>query len=866
MSQKRTSTNISETDSSAPDDDPNKIDERNKTRRVSTNAPVSAATSLQLGTAVATEDIAVANTASAAANRVESMKSIGARIQDLFHSDNAKINVTLADLNMDCMNDENKRDDFAMAGGCLALVLLLKKCLDKGIDSIPACAKVTELNELPELVTLHKSLGVITNLMSKHDGSRLGITAIGGAEAVVKVAMTFPKCQALQEAACGALLIFTHRNNISGKQKIIESGGIEVLLAAVNNHLNSDNLCKYACTALCNIFERENKENIRLLSNLGGATAIAKVRKEWQDDDTIQVWVRCLAKLIGTDMNSWTGIMLVATPVATKKVTAANTALTATKHEETVESIGDMIVDLAHSDNAEVDANLDTLNLDLLGDKSKGYKIQVAGGCHALVLLLEKCLAEAIAKSPACDQVTELHELAELTTLHKTLHIMIRLSCHHFESKVGIAVVGGVEAVIKAMKTFPNCYKLQEFAIIFLLNLAICSIGKKRIIEADGMEYLLTAINNHLNSDNLCRCACIALSNIIEKENKEVIRLLISLDGATAVANVSKEWPDGDAAQAWMRLAKLIGKEITSWADKEYDDPTPSEERNKVRRVSTNASTSSTVSLQVDTPVANVKVTALNTASVAVATATKQEDELMESIGQMIRDLAHSDNVEVTAVLDSLNLDLLEDKKKCYKIQVAGGCHALVLLLLKCLAKATDEHLECNQVTELNELPELITLHKTLHILNRLTHNLDESKVGIAVVGGVEAVIKVMKTFPKCKELQEYACFLAHNLASCFVGKKRIMEADGMEIFLAAINNHLDHADTCERAFSVLMIVMADSNDNTDLFMDLGGATAAAKVKRKWPKNDRIQTGMCHLSKPIAAYFNRSAKQICAKK
>jgi hypothetical protein len=92
MSQKRKSTRISETDSSGADDDPaNPKEESNKARRVSTDASVSAATSLQLGTAVATEDIAVANTASAAANHVESapMKSIGARIQDLFHSDNA---------------------------------------------------------------------------------------------------------------------------------------------------------------------------------------------------------------------------------------------------------------------------------------------------------------------------------------------------------------------------------------------------------------------------------------------------------------------------------------------------------------------------------------------------------------------------------------------------------------------------------------------------------------------------------------------------------------------------------------------------------------------------------------------------------
>jgi hypothetical protein len=75
-------------------------------------------------------------------------------------------------------------------------------------------------------------------------------------------------------------------------------------------------------------------------------------------------------------------------------------------------------------------------------DENKRDDFVTAGGCLALVLLLKKCLDKGIDSIPACDQVTELHELAELTTLHKTLHIMIRLSCHHFESKVGIAVVG----------------------------------------------------------------------------------------------------------------------------------------------------------------------------------------------------------------------------------------------------------------------------------------------------------------------------------------------------------------------------------------------------------------------------------------
>jgi hypothetical protein len=159
-------------------------------------------------------------------------------------------------------------------------------------------------------------------------------------------------------------------------------------------------------------------------------------------------------------------------------------------------------------------------------------------------------------------------------------------------------VVGGVEAVIKAMKAFPKCCKIQEFACILVLNLACCKIGKRRIIEADGMEYVLASINNHLNSALVCKYACIALSNIIEKENKEV-RLLISLDGATAVAKVREECPDGDAAQAWAKLAKSIGTEMISWADKDCDGPNPNEESNKTHRVSTNASASSTASLHV---------------------------------------------------------------------------------------------------------------------------------------------------------------------------------------------------------------------------------------------------------------------------
>jgi uncharacterized membrane protein YeaQ/YmgE (transglycosylase-associated protein family) len=42
-----------------------------------------------------------------------------------------------------------------------------------------------------------------------------------------------------------------------------------------------------------------------LVLSLGGATAVAKVRTKWPNDDYVQTKVQRLANLIGTEINSW---------------------------------------------------------------------------------------------------------------------------------------------------------------------------------------------------------------------------------------------------------------------------------------------------------------------------------------------------------------------------------------------------------------------------------------------------------------------------------------------------------------------------------------------------------------------------------
>jgi hypothetical protein len=241
------------------------------------------------------------------------------------------------------------------------------------------------------------------------------------------------------------------------------------------------------------------------------------------------------------------------------------------KEGVSLEGAGKLIRDLLHSANTQVDAALDAFFLDLKNEDEKECKSFVkkkcdnfvtAGGCLALLQLLNKYLDKSIAIIQACDQVTELNELAELTTLYKTLGVIISLTFHHDESRVGIAVIGGVEAVVKVMKSFPKCVDLQEDAFRALINLVCCGIGKKQAIESGGIEVVLAAINNHLDSALVCEIACWALTNIVTG-SKENTGRLITLGAGAAVDKVRTKWADNNDVQTQVR--KLAGYFAAEW-------------------------------------------------------------------------------------------------------------------------------------------------------------------------------------------------------------------------------------------------------------------------------------------------------------
>jgi hypothetical protein len=206
-----------------------------------------------------------------------------------------------------------------------------------------------------------------------------------------------------------------------------------------------------------------------------------------------------------------------------------------------------------------------------------------------------------------------------------------------------------------------------------------------------------------------------------------------------------------------------------------------------------------------------------NAASISHA----KEETSLESVGALIQELFQPDNTEETvkAALDALYLDLRQDTKKCDKIQAVGGCHALVQLVKNCLKKAT-ERMGLGRCRQYNERCEFSTLHKSLGVITSLSYHHNESRAGITAIGGVEAVVKVMNVFPMCHDLQLSGSHALLNLThDNIIGAKKAVETGGINVLLAAVNNHLDSASTAEMACLALRNMVGASEENTGLLI-----------------------------------------------
>jgi hypothetical protein len=138
--------------------------------------------------------------------------------------------------------------------------------------------------------------------------------------------------------------------------------------------------------------------------------------------------------------------------------------------------------------------------------------------------------------------------------------------------------------------------------------------------------------------------------------------------------------------------------------------------------------------------------------------------ESLESIRKLIQDLSSPDG-DVVASLYTLDRYVFESDTGSQILQEiieVGGCRALVQLAKTFLEKARMGIPNCDRVTELTGFTMI--LRNTFIIMIALTYAHPVCKDFISSIGGVEVLVEVLTTFPKCEDLQSASCKV---LATC---------------------------------------------------------------------------------------------------
>jgi hypothetical protein len=202
------------------------------------------------------------------------------------------------------------------------------------------------------------------------------------------------------------------------------------------------------------------------------------------------------------------------------------------------EGIGKLIQALTCSNGAVVDAALDVMyRYSKHGFGSPTWaKIAAVGGCFGLVQIAKKSLEMAIEIIPLRNQVNDSHLRVITGRLNRACIIISNMTYAYPKSRYGINSIGGVEVLVKVMKTFPKHPWLQLRACNALCNLTACPVGRRRAEKAGAIKVLLTTIKSYPDNKFIFLYGCRAIINMCET-SFERTKQLIDLGGITT-------WPD----------------------------------------------------------------------------------------------------------------------------------------------------------------------------------------------------------------------------------------------------------------------------------------------------------------------------------
>ena len=848
-------------------------------------------------------------------------------------------------------NDDNRRR-VAKAGGVEAVVQAMNDHPSDEPLLEHACIVLTDLSvhtdeknrhdswERTTLIGRHGGVEAVTDVMQRHptavillknackalknlseanDDNRKRIAQAGGIETVVRVMNENPTAELLVEHACIVLAHLSWHNDqqnheASNERRCLigESGGVEAILGAMQQHPTAAVLLKYACWALQNLCVGNNDDNKQRIAQAGGVQAVVQAMNghpsaellvehactaltylcltNTKTDDKTSADRRVLLVQAGgieTILNAlqchptaavllkyacWALHILCADNDDNRKLVAQSGGVQAVVKAMKEHSSDKPLLDHCCILLAQLSTHVDKQN----SEESAGRRVLIgqAGGVEAVIHAFERHPSGAVLGKHPCtalqslcvandDNRRRLAQVGGVETLLKGMNdnpsnvallinacmLLTFLSSHHedkyrkmAESREAlIGQAGGVEVIARAMLQHPTSALLVQYACCTLKNLCRASEDNRdRVAQAGGIQAVVTGVNQHASDQTLSQQACILVRYLctqLDQHNKESAdsterrELIEQAGGVQAITNVLRQQPTVAVVvkcACWTlrfltsasddnrkRVAETGGAQAVVNAMKEH----PSDQL--VLELTCNVLTH--LSSHIDTE--HLKESTERTALIGEAGGVEAITKAMERHPTSVVLLKYACNA-----LTDLS-DGNDDNRR--RVVQAGGVEAVV----KAMKKHTSEALLLEHACA-----AILCLSAPQNEKSHTEANQRSSFIG--KTGAVEAIIRAMQHHPTAGLLLNYACGALENLCMSNDDNRRcVARAGGVQAVVKAMNEHVSDESLLEHACILLAYLSThideqnakDSEGRRALIGETGGVEAVINALQRHP-------------------------------
>eukprot|EP00940_MAST-03C_sp_MAST-3C-sp2_P001689 g1689.t1 len=392
----------------------------------------------------------------------------------------------------------------------------------------------------------------------------------------------------------------------------------------------------------------------------------------------------------------------------------------------------------------------------------------------------------------------------------EALHMLMLFAYNDAERQKEIARLGGIEAIVRAMRAHRSIVGIQDYACGALANLANNAENQKRIVKEGGIDAVLRAMESHKASEGVQAQGCGALSNIAMATNgTENAERIAKEDGIAVVLRAMETHKTIESVQLYGVVAL---QKIGCTAE-------------LLKRIGTEGGVE----------------------AILRAMESQEKSEGIQQFGctalyNLALDAENQKRIAKKGGIAAV-LRAMESHKKSEGVQLQG-CMALA-----CLAENNAENKKLiAKEGGATALVRAMESHKTSEAVqkygNMALEGICENFECVAKAGDIATILGTMSLLPKSSSVQAGACDVLYTLVSdSSENQARITKEGGIDAVHRALRNFPSDSHVQENGKRALGALLYNPSAATKTSVSAGSAAPVATVKGEMMVTRRTSPG-----------------------